>query len=334
MRLGLDSYSLRWQGWDAFQFLDFAAELALDNVQFSSRNDLASHDEAYLHQLRDYAAARNLTIELGMGSIDRHAVSFRPEWGSGEQQLSEMIRAAAIIGSPVVRCFLGAQDERTGAVPLSEHIAECVRVLQAVAPLAREHGIKVGVENHGGMDLLAREMIALVEAAGTDTTGVCLDTGNPAYAAEDPLLATELLAPYTITTHIRDTRVWATPEGAKAQWVPIGAGNLDLPRVMAMLNEQAPTAIINLEIITGLAPHDLPYLVADSGFWDAFPTMPAADFARYVAYAQHGIAAPLEQLVVPRGLAQPPAAQAEAVIAQQRAHFEESVVAFRQITGA
>ena len=28
--LGIDSFSLRWQGWDAFQFLDHAAELGLD----------------------------------------------------------------------------------------------------------------------------------------------------------------------------------------------------------------------------------------------------------------------------------------------------------------
>jgi len=40
MRLGLDSYSLRWQGWDAFQFLDYAAKLGLDNVQFSERGNL------------------------------------------------------------------------------------------------------------------------------------------------------------------------------------------------------------------------------------------------------------------------------------------------------
>jgi hypothetical protein len=44
MRLGLDTYSLRWQGWDAFQLLDYAASLGLDNVQFSERSTLASLD--------------------------------------------------------------------------------------------------------------------------------------------------------------------------------------------------------------------------------------------------------------------------------------------------
>ncbi len=35
MRLGIDSYSLRWQGWDAFQLLEYSARLGLDNVHFS-----------------------------------------------------------------------------------------------------------------------------------------------------------------------------------------------------------------------------------------------------------------------------------------------------------
>ena len=44
MRLGLDTYSLRWQGWDAFMLLNYAAGLGLDNVQFSERGTLASLD--------------------------------------------------------------------------------------------------------------------------------------------------------------------------------------------------------------------------------------------------------------------------------------------------
>jgi len=215
---------------------------------------------------------------------------------------------------------------------LAEHIAECVRVIQAVAPLARERGIKVALENHGGVDLLAREMIELVERAGTETVGVCLDTGNPAYAGEDPLLAVELLAPYTITTHIRDTRIWATPDGALAQWVPMGAGNLDITRVVAILAEQAPDAPLNLEVITGVEPQALPYLDPDSTFWQQYPEMPARDFARFIAGAQRGTAAPFEQLTMPRGVWQPQGEQADAVIRQQRQHFEDSVHHVRAIT--
>ncbi|MGH2354444.1 MAG: sugar phosphate isomerase/epimerase, partial [Chloroflexota bacterium] len=52
MRLGVDSFSLRWQGWDAFQILDYAARLGLDNVHFSERRHLAALDEEYLTALK------------------------------------------------------------------------------------------------------------------------------------------------------------------------------------------------------------------------------------------------------------------------------------------
>src|SRR5438132_10904240 len=51
-RLGIDSYSLRSQGWDAFQFLEYSAQIGLDNVHFSERRNFASLDSDYLRQLR------------------------------------------------------------------------------------------------------------------------------------------------------------------------------------------------------------------------------------------------------------------------------------------
>lgn len=331
--LGIDSYSLRWQGWDAFQFLDHAAGLGLDNVQFSERGNLASHEAGYLRELKGYADKLGLKIEIGMGSFDRHSATFRPEFGSAEQQLADMLRVASAVGSPVMRCFLGNQDDRIGAVPFAEHLDECVRTLQAVAPLARELGIKIAVENHGGVDLLARELVALVERAGADYVGVCLDTGNPAYAAEDPLLATEILAPYVVTSHVRDTRVWATPEGAMAQWAPLGEGDVALERIMAILAEQAPAAPINLEIITGWPAAALPYFDAASDFWDRFPDMPARDFARFVALAQGGTVGQLDQLTMQPGQRVPPDDQAEAFRTQQREHFAQSVRYAQEVLG-
>jgi len=42
MLLGIDTFSLRWQGWDAFQMLDYAASQRLQNIHFSERSNLAS----------------------------------------------------------------------------------------------------------------------------------------------------------------------------------------------------------------------------------------------------------------------------------------------------
>ena len=333
MRLGIDSYSLRWQGWDAFQILEYSAKLGLDNVHFSERRNFASLEPDYLSSLKHRADELGLAVEVGMGSFDRLSNSFRPEHGSGEEQLTHMLHAAKTVGSPVVRCFLGTQTDRIGPVSIQQHLEECVRTLRAVAPLARDLGIKVAVENHGGVDLLARELRWLVEEVGPDAVGVCLDTGNPTYGGENPIVTTEVLAPYVVTSHVRDSRVWATDHGAMAQWVPLGQGNVDLQKILTILAERAPNPPIDLEIITGSGPKLVPYLDADSEFWRMYPDMLARDFARFVVLARDGKPEPLSQLVAPYNLEGLSASQVEAMRTQQREHFEQSVRYARDVLG-
>ena len=330
-RLGIDSYSLRSQGWDAFQFLEYSAGLGLDNVHFSERRNFASLEPEYLRQLRARADALGVAIEVGMGSFERYAESFRAELGSGEEQLSQFVDAAVICGSPVVRCFLGAQTERRGARPFKEHLEEAVRTLKAVAPKARAAGVKIAVENHGGVDLLARELRWLIEEVGPESVGACLDTGNPAYGGEDPVLTTEILARYAVSSHVRDSAVWESDEGAFAQWTVMGQGCVDIRRILAILAEQAPDCPVDLEIITGGNPAPIPYLKPDSGHWRMYPDMLAQDFARFVALAKDGARRGLkarEQVILARG-AEPTAA----LIRQQLDDFEQSVASRREQLG-
>ena len=328
MRLGMDTFSIRFQGWNAFQMLDYAAGLGLDVVQFSTREDLASHDPGYLVELERHAEQLGLRIELGMWSIDRFSASFKGELGTAEAQVAQMCRAAAAVGSPVVRCIMGFQNDRLGPVPMGEHIAECVRVLRAAAPLARDLGVTVAVENHGWGDLLAGEIAALVEQAGPDTAGVTLDTGNPVFAAEDPAYVAEQVAPYVASTHFRDTAVWEHPQGAEGHWTVLGTGSADLKAVLRALEGKCRRNVaVCLETITGIAPRVIPYLVPDSDFWKMYPEMPARSLARFVALARHGTEAgirPLEQLTGGVTPSTPPEL-AERLRAQQRDHFERSV---------
>lgn len=333
MRLGIDTYSLKDQGWDAFQMLDYAAGMGLDNVHFSERGNFASLEPGYLRRLKAHADSLGLTVEVGMGSFNRYAVSFKPELGSGEQQLADMIDAATIMGSPVVRCYMGMEVDRTGKVPFTEQLEECVRTLRAVAPKAREAGIRIGVENHGGVDLLARELRDLIETVGTDVAGACLDTGNPAYGAEDPLLSAEILAPYVVTSHVRDTRIWADERGAQAQWAPLGQGNVDLPGILKILQHTAPHVPVDLEIITGRSPKALPYFDRSSAFWTVYPQMLAQDFARFVALAANGTPGALDQVTVAGNLANQPAEARQAFQEQQLRHFETSVQYARNTLG-
>ncbi len=323
--LGLDSYSLRLQGWDAFAFIRYAGAMGLDAVHFSERANLASHDRSYLREVRDEARAQGVALEVGLGSIDRYAASFDPTHGDAEEQVTAMIQAAAEVGSPIVRCFLGDRRDRAGAVPLEAHIAECERVIAAIAPVARANRVRLALENHGGVDLLARELRAIIERRGFDVVGACLDTGNPAYAGEDPLLAAEILAPYALTTHVRDTAVWEAADGAMAQWVPLGEGNTDLAGIRDLLVAHAPECPFDLEIITGTGPARVPYLTSEHAM--LYPEVPAMDAARFALLARDGTRRglrPRTQVLAVRAGATPPDTL-ERLRIQQRADFESSV---------
>jgi hypothetical protein len=180
--------------------------------------------------------------------------------------------------------------------------------------------VKVAIENHNG-DLTAREVKAMIEEVGFDLLGSCMDTGNPMWLLEDPMLTLEVLGPYVVTTHIRDSALYEHPRGAAFQWVALGDGNMDFPAIVALFKKSCPQAAVQLEIITGRPPQVLPYLEPD--FWKAFPKLPAADFARFVALAKKG--RPYAGPMVIGGTGQQPREYEAALTLQQRLDLERSI---------
>ena len=133
MKLGIDSYTLRWQGWEAFRLMEYSAALGLDVVHLG-RGELSSLGEGYLREVKARADELDLGLELAMGSIDKWVSYFHADRGAAEEQLRALLPIARALGSPIVACSLGGQGERGGEAPWSEHVAEVRRVLLAVAP--------------------------------------------------------------------------------------------------------------------------------------------------------------------------------------------------------
>jgi len=285
IKLGFDSYSIRAFKWKAIQLLDYAASLKLDTVQLSSLDDYESLDPAYLQSVKDHAARVGIAIDAGIGCICPSSPAYNKKEGAPEEYVARGLRVAHAVDSRVMRCYMGTRDNRHTALPLEAHIENTVKVLRAVRSQALDAGVRIAVENHAG-DMQAREVKALIEAAGKDFVGSTLDTGNPMWVVEDPLLTLDILAPYVATSHVRDSAVFEHPRGAAAQWVALGDGSVNFPRFVEIFRQRCPGAAIQLEIITGRPPEVLPYLEPD--FWKAFPKTPAWEFARFVALAKSG----------------------------------------------
>ena len=319
IRLGFDSYSIRAFQWKAIQLLDYAAGLKLDTIQLSSLNDYESLEPAYLQQVKDHAARVGLTIDAGMGCICGTSASYNKKEGEPAAYLERGLRVANAVGATSMRCFMGSSADRRGKLPIEAHMETTVKVFRKVRSKAQDLNVKIALENHSG-DMQAREVKTIIEEAGKDFVGSNLDTGNPMWLLEDPLMTLEILGPYVVTTHIRDSALYEHPRGAAFQWVALGDGSMELARIVALFKQVCPRAAMQLEIITGRPPQILPFLEQD--FWKAFPKLPAADFARFLALAKRGHPFMGEMMVAGTGK-QPPSYEA-AITEQQRVDLERS----------
>lgn len=289
MRLGIDLFSIRSQGWDAIQYLDFCAKWKAQVVHFSEIRFIGSLEPAHLRKVRAHAEKLGIELELGMRSICPSSKAFDLKQGTAEEQLLRMLESAKVAGSKIVRAFLGTMADRgTGEASIDRHIENTARVLRSVRSQFVDAGIKVAIENHAG-DMQARELKTLIEASGKDFVGACIDSGNPVWALEDPHLTLETLAPYVLTSHVRDSAIWRTPEGIAVRWTRMGEGNVDITGWAKKFVERCPGRAMSLEIIVTGARN---FAIYDPKFWDGYRNTPAWEFSRFLAIADKGQPAP------------------------------------------
>lgn len=314
VKFGIDLFSIRSSGWTPFEYLDYCARWKAKVVHFSEIRFLGGVEPEHLKKVKAHAEKLGIELEIGMRSICPTSTLFDPKQGSAEEQLTRMIDSARIAGSHLVRAFLGSMADRATPIGIEGHIENTVKVLRAVRSRAQDAGIRIAIENHAG-DMQGRELKMLIEEAGKDFVGACIDSGNPLWTIEDPHLTLETLAPYVYTSHVRDTALWRVPDGIAVQWVRIGEGNVNLESYVRKYVELCPGRALSLEIIV---TQPRVFRIYDPAFWRSYRKTPAWEFARFLALAEKGSPRP----------ASPPAPKERAAEAE-RADLEASIQALK-----
>jgi sugar phosphate isomerase/epimerase len=283
VKLGIDLFSIRSQNWTPFEYLDYCAKQRVQVVHFSEVRFIGSLDPENLKRVRQRAEELGIEIEIGTTSTCPTSKAFNSKAGTAEEQLARMIDAARIVGSKIVRTVLGTMEDRKPG-PISRHIESMVQVLRRSRSKAMDAGIRIAVENHAG-DMQSHELKTLIEEAGSDFVGACLDSGNPLWTLEDPHVALDTLQPYVLTSHVRDSAVWRVPEGAAVAWVRMGEGNVGIDSYVRKYVANCPGRALSMEtIVTG--PRVFPY--RDPAFWEAYRDIPAWEFERFEEIAERG----------------------------------------------
>ena len=241
-RLGLDSYSYHLafgrhpdfapsHPIDLHEFIMRVSRLGLSGFEIDPLH-LGSDDEEHLASIRALAKHHHLWIEYGMGGVD-------------PGQAASALGIARSLGCQVLRTFINA-DRYSKSVSLSVQLQHAVASLRLIAPLAERHRIRYAIENHG--DVTSRELVEVIRQVGSPWVGACLDIGNSMLVFEDPVEAAINLAPYTMNVHFKDYAVRMENYGMRVTGAALGQGVIDIRRILAILEQHAPEAKLNIEI--------------------------------------------------------------------------------------
>lgn len=138
-------------------------------------------------------------------------------------------------------------------------------VLPRIKPSVERHRLQLGIENH--KDWTAPELAALLERLDSPFIGACVDFGNNVAFLEDPMELVSALAPWAVTTHLKDMAVRPCEGGFELSEVPLGTGLLPLAEMVETLRRARPDLHFCLEMITR-DPLRVP--CREDGYWATF----------------------------------------------------------------
>jgi sugar phosphate isomerase/epimerase len=92
---------------------------------------------------------------------------------------------------------------------VKDHMQKMIVPLRAAAEILEDEGIYLAIEDH--CDFTAQELVEILDEVDSPNVGCALDTGNGIIVFDDPNEDNRLLAPYAITTHIKDMAIIADP---------------------------------------------------------------------------------------------------------------------------
>jgi 3-oxoisoapionate decarboxylase len=311
---------MRWQD---LALLEYAAGLKLDAVYLQDSIDPGNDDPAHWKELKEAAARLDLELEGGdAGALPRTADGMPATLA----RLRQGIRHAVGVGSKLVRFRVAGDRASMPPGPVESVMETMIRVLRTVRTEAMDAGVKFAIENH--KDLFCWQTRQVIDGAGKEFVGSYLDTGNPVYVMEDPLVTVETLGPVAVMLHLRDSVVYESRDGIAVQWVPLGEGVIDFNRIIARAREVCPPITVYNKPITGRPPDHL--AIYDADFMKKWRDMRAPDLARFIALAKQGH--PFENAMVIEDVPgkMPPPILA-AVQYQQRDHMERGVEYARKV---
>jgi 3-oxoisoapionate decarboxylase len=244
---------------DAYEFLEHAHRLGAAGIQAAPVGEFA--------KVRDRANALGMYVE---------AIIPLTSGPSFEQS----VQNAKTMGATCVRVNAGGRryEDFSTLAGFQNFKTKALAAIALAVPIVEKYKIPLAIENH--KDWTPAEQVAMFKSYSSEYLGACLDFGNNIALCEDPMEVAEKLAPYSITTHVKDMGVEPYADGFLLSEVLLGEGFLDLKKMISLLR---PGTHLNLEMITR-DPLKIPCLT--ERYWATFPEVKADQLARALSLVQ------------------------------------------------
>jgi sugar phosphate isomerase/epimerase len=248
MKIGLDSYSLRFQGFSARDLLRFCEQFSLEVLSL----DLTCFPTTPAAGREIASMAANLGVTLMASGPPLLQCGPEPStaiYATPAADFEHCLETALALKATSLRTFaLPARHDSSWKKSLTKLALE---QLQMLSNAAASTGVEIVLENH--QDLSAKELLGLAGRCGCAKCGVCFDFGNQISVRESPLLALETLAGTIRVCHLKDIAVSFDADGFFWRAVPLGVGCLPLQSMMSRCVSLGITTFL-LEISTSRPP--------------------------------------------------------------------------------
>ncbi len=235
---------------DLMGFIDFAAAQAVEGVELL--DVFWSDAEREIPLVKERIADAGL--EMAVYSISNNFI--RLDEADRRRELDALKRGVDIalaLGVNLMRVFSGSYLE---GLSQEEGMSWILEGLSAGAAYAERRGVTLALENHGRFAGRGDQVRDIIEGVGSPALRVNLDTGNFLLMGQDPLEAARDLSDLIALVHLKDLRhaaaeepghIFADPDGQLLTGSVIGAGLVNLPAMIALLEEIGYSGWLSLE---------------------------------------------------------------------------------------
>ena len=256
LRLGLAAYSFRdyfsfsrgkpqtprkdGPAMKMVDFLDYCTQHGVEAAELTSYFFDTNADSDYFRKLKREAFLRGVTIS-GTAIGNNFTVGRGERLDQEIESAKTWIRHARELGAGHIRFFAGTGRE----VEKEPHrIEEAIEALQECSKVAAEHGIILGVENHG--NLTADQMLTIMKKVDSPWVGMNLDTGN--FFSDNAYADLVTCAPYAVNVQVK--LFMKKPDRTKYA--------ADLPRIGGILKDSGYQGFVVLEYEEDNPYEDIP----------------------------------------------------------------------------